>query len=157
MSRGIAAPSGGPQAGDRFPWLQLAFRAGGPREDVFQKMDDMRFTLLVVGQPGPRAGIAGFNDLVDVHTLPRTPENDAALAAASIEGPAYYLVRPDGYVALAGSHFDEADVRLWFADTHVHLSAAAGGALSYRADGAPAGIPLPRVGVGSAGAARRAS
>ena len=67
----------------------------------------------------------GFGDLVDVHTVPRTPGNEAALRAASIDGPAYYLVRPDGHVALAGSHFNEADVRLWFADHHVRLGAAA--------------------------------
>jgi len=157
LSRTIAAPRQAPQAGDRFPWLHLDFAGGVKREDVFQKMDDMRFTLFVFGQPGPRGGIAGFNDLIDVHTLPRTPENEAALAAVSIEGPAYYLVRPDGYVAMAGSHFDEADVRLWFADNQVHLSASAGGALSYRADDASSGISLPRLGVGGAGAARRAS
>jgi hypothetical protein len=124
LSRTIAAAPEAPQAGDRFPWLHLAFRTGGLLEDVFQKMDDMRFTLLVFGQPGPRAGLAGFNDLVDVHTVPHTPENDAALAALAIDGPAYYLVRPDGYVALAGSHFNEADVRLWFADHRVHAAGA---------------------------------
>src|SRR6185436_16240815 len=70
LSRTIAANAEGPQAGDRFPWLQLVFRAGGPREDVFQKMDDTRFTLFVFGQAGPPAGIAAFRDLVDVHVIP---------------------------------------------------------------------------------------
>jgi 2-polyprenyl-6-methoxyphenol hydroxylase-like FAD-dependent oxidoreductase len=154
LSRTLAAAPDAPQAGDRFPWLHLEFRSGGPREDVFQKMDDTRFTLLVVGQPGP-AAIAGFRDLVDVLTVPRTPENDAALAAVSVAGPAYYLVRPDGYVALAGSRFSETDVRLWFADHHVHVGA--GAALSYRPDGAPAGLSLSRVGAGRPGDARRAS
>jgi len=126
LSRTIAAAPGAPQAGDRFPWLHLAFRTGGPIEDVFQKIDDTRFTLLVFGQPGPRAGLAGFNDLVDVHALPPTPENDAALAALAIDGPAYYLVRPDGHVALAGAHFNEADVRLWFADHRMHATGAGG-------------------------------
>jgi 2-polyprenyl-6-methoxyphenol hydroxylase-like FAD-dependent oxidoreductase len=124
LSRTIAAAPAAPQAGDRFPWLHLTFGAGGPREDVFQKMNDTRFTLLVFGQPGPRAGLAGFSDLVDVHTIPQTPENAAALKTLSMDGPAYYLVRPDGYVALAGSHFNEADVRLWFADVHVHAAGA---------------------------------
>jgi hypothetical protein len=89
-------------------------------------MDDTRFTLLVFGQPGPATGLPGFGDLVAVHTLPRTPENEAAIETASITSPAYYLVRPDGHIALAGSRFDEADVRLWFADNHVHPDAGAG-------------------------------
>src|SRR5262249_1701020 len=42
-----------PHAGDRFPWLQLRFEAGGPLEDLFQKLDDTRFNLLVIGQPAP--------------------------------------------------------------------------------------------------------
>jgi 2-polyprenyl-6-methoxyphenol hydroxylase-like FAD-dependent oxidoreductase len=132
LSRTIAAAPGAPQAGDRFPWMHLSFRAEGPPEDVFQKMDDRRFTLLVFGQHGPRAGLAGFNDLVDVHAVPNTPGNALALEAASIEGPSYYLIRPDGHIAMAGLRFDEAEVRLWFADNHLHLTTAAGRAAGER-------------------------
>src|SRR6185503_377511 len=108
LSRTIAAAPEAPQAGDRFPWMRLAFRDGGPQEDLFKKMDDRRFTLLVVGQPALPAALAGFDDLVDVLAVLRTPANDAAFGAAAIDGPAYYLIRPDGHVALAGSRFDEA-------------------------------------------------
>ena len=155
LSSTLAAAPGAPQAGDRFPWLHLAFRAGGPLQDVFRKMDDTRFTLLVLGQPGPADGIAGFRDLVNVHTVPLTPENELAMSAASIMTPAYYLVRPDGHIAIAGSRFDESALRLWFADHGVHI--AVGAALSYRADGASGDLPLSRVGAGRAGDARRAS
>jgi 2-polyprenyl-6-methoxyphenol hydroxylase-like FAD-dependent oxidoreductase len=155
LSRTIAAAPDAPQAGDRFPWVHLAFLPGGPREDVFQKMDDTRFTLLLFGQPAPVDGIPGFRDLVDVRAVAETPENDAALRHLSITGPAYYLVRPDGYVALAGARFHETDVRLWFADQRVHAASLAG--ISYRSHGAPAVVPLSRVGAGRVGAARRAS
>jgi hypothetical protein len=126
LSRTMAAAPEAPHAGDRFPWLQLAFRAGGAQEDLFEKMGDMRFTLLVVGQRPPASTVAGFEDLVNVIAVPRTPQNDAALAVASIDGPAWYLIRPDGYVALAGARFDETDVRLWFADHQVHPAAPQG-------------------------------
>jgi 2-polyprenyl-6-methoxyphenol hydroxylase-like FAD-dependent oxidoreductase len=126
LSRTVAAAPEAPQAGDRFPWLQLAFRPGGPPEDLFRKMDDRRFTLLVAGQPAPATTPAGFEDLLDVYAVPRTPQNDAALGAVAIDGPAYYLLRPDGHVALAGARFDEADVRLWFADHQVHPAAPGG-------------------------------
>jgi hypothetical protein len=155
LSRTLAAPPEAPQAGDRFPWLHLSFWPGGPLEDVFQKMNDTRFSLLVFGQPGPGGAPAGFRDLVDLHVVPQTPDNELATQALSISGPAYYLIRPDGHVALAGSQYSETEVRLWFADNHVHLSGASG--ISYRADAAPAGLSLPRMGAGVAGGARRAS
>ena len=46
-------PDGAPRAGDRFPWLRLKFQANGPVEDLFQKLDDTRFNLIVIGQPSP--------------------------------------------------------------------------------------------------------
>ena len=44
-------PDTAPQAGDRFPWLRLKFTAGGPVEDLFQKLSDMYFHLILLGQP----------------------------------------------------------------------------------------------------------
>src|SRR6266850_1154624 len=38
-----ALPAAAARAGDRFPWLRLKFRADGPIEDSFQKLDDSRF------------------------------------------------------------------------------------------------------------------
>src|SRR5207249_7259834 len=43
-------PEDGPHAGDRFPWLRLKFASSGPAEDLFEKLDDTRFNLLVLGQ-----------------------------------------------------------------------------------------------------------
>src|SRR5262245_44182533 len=41
-------PQRAPHAGDRFPWLRLKFQPQGPREDLFQKLDDTRFNLLLI-------------------------------------------------------------------------------------------------------------
>ncbi len=46
-------PQDSPQPGDRFPWLKLRLRSGGPVEDLFEKLDDTRWSLLVFGQSAP--------------------------------------------------------------------------------------------------------
>ena len=99
-------PDGAPQAGDRFPWLRLKLRADGPIEDLFRKLDDTRCNLLVFGQPAPPAS----HDLVDTFVIPGDEHNASELARAGIAGPAFFLLRPDGHVGLAGSRMDSATV-----------------------------------------------
>jgi len=94
-------PEGAPRAGDRFPWLQLKLSTEGPVEDLFRKLDDLRFHLLVAGQPAPIPG-----DLLQVHDIPSNPVNDAELAHARIPGTSFYLVRPDGHIGLCGVRLD---------------------------------------------------
>jgi 2-polyprenyl-6-methoxyphenol hydroxylase-like FAD-dependent oxidoreductase len=110
-----------PRAGDRFPWLHLRFRPDGPCEDLFERLDDTRFNLLVIGQRSPPRERLVFADLLEVHTIPPDPDNVRELARASITGPAYYLLRPDGHVGLAGTLLDPAAVSRWFASGHVHI------------------------------------
>jgi 2-polyprenyl-6-methoxyphenol hydroxylase-like FAD-dependent oxidoreductase len=105
----------GPRAGDRFPWLRLRFRQDGPREDLFQRLDDTRFNVLVIGQPLPSTERLSSDDLLQVHVIPSDPENERELARASITGPACYLLRPDGHIALVGTTFEAAEFRHWFA------------------------------------------
>jgi 2-polyprenyl-6-methoxyphenol hydroxylase-like FAD-dependent oxidoreductase len=93
-----------PHAGDRFPWLELAFTPGGPLEDLFAKLDDTRFNLLVIGQPVPSALPLG--DLLQVHAIAVDGPNAAALASARIPTPSFYLIRPDGHIGLCGAHID---------------------------------------------------
>jgi len=110
-----------PQAGDRFPWLRLKYHAHGAPEDLFQRMDDTRFSLIVIGQPAPSAASLGLDDMLQVHAIAADAGNDSALAAASITGPAYYLVRPDGHIGLAGTRFEEADLQQWLATSSLRL------------------------------------
>ena len=58
-----------PQAGDRFPWLRLKYHAQGAPEDLFQRMDDTRFNLIVIGQPAPSAESLGLGDMLQVHAI----------------------------------------------------------------------------------------
>jgi hypothetical protein len=114
-------PHEGPRAGDRFPWLRLRLSANGPVEDLFGKLDDTRFTLIVIGQAVPPGGIPGLGDLLRTHVVPSDPTNDRELTRAQIPRPAFYLLRPDGHVALAGSRLEAAAVSRYLSE-RLHLS-----------------------------------
>jgi len=101
-------PDGAPRAGDRFPWLHLRFTAGGPVEDLFEKLDDTCFSLFVFGQALPAADLPIFGGVLRTHVIPRDPADDAELARKKIPLPSFYLVRPDGHVALCGARLDPA-------------------------------------------------
>jgi 2-polyprenyl-6-methoxyphenol hydroxylase-like FAD-dependent oxidoreductase len=106
-------PEGGPRAGDRFPWLHLRFSPGAPVEDAFQKLDDTKFNLVVVGQPAPAPVLSG--ELLAIHEIPPDPANDKELARAHIPGVSFYLVRPDGHVGLCGRRLDAGVLEGYFA------------------------------------------
>jgi len=72
-------PDGAPAAGDRFPWLKLRLRANGPVEDLYQRLDDTRYNLLVIGQPAPAAESLALGDLVSIHEVADDPVNAEAL------------------------------------------------------------------------------
>src|SRR6266545_1283125 len=101
-------PESAPRAGDRFPWLRLKFLPNGHAEDLFGKLDDTRFNLIVIGQALPPAGVPELGHLLSIHEVPSDSANDRELARAQIPRPSFYLLRPDGHVGLAGTHLDAA-------------------------------------------------
>jgi hypothetical protein len=113
---------GGPAAGDRFPWLRLRLRDNGPVEDLFQRLDDTRFHLLAVGQPAPAAETFGFGDQIQVCEIAADGANAQELARVGIAAPAFYLLRPDGHIALAGTHLEAQAVAGYLADRGFRLS-----------------------------------
>jgi hypothetical protein len=126
LSRTLDVPrKQAPRAGDRFPWLKLTCAPGAPAEDLFKRLDDRRFNLIVIGQPAPASESFGLGDLLRVHAIPFGEENAAALAAASIAAPAYYLLRPDGHIGLAGTRVDAAQVSRWLRDAHIRAAGCA--------------------------------
>ncbi|MGQ0485033.1 MAG: FAD-dependent monooxygenase [Hyphomicrobiales bacterium] len=104
-------PDSAPRGGDRFPWLRLKFRTNGSIEDLFQKLDDTQFNLMVIGQPSPPDGARELGDLLRIHVIPIDPVNDAELARARIPQPSFYLLRPDGHVGLCGARLQAAEVK----------------------------------------------
>jgi 2-polyprenyl-6-methoxyphenol hydroxylase-like FAD-dependent oxidoreductase len=91
---------GTPQPGDRFPWMLVTPLGEVRPVDLFQRMDDRRFNLLILGDqlaaPSPHA-------FVNVIVIPFDARNEASLRQAGLHRPCYFLVRPDGHIALAGT------------------------------------------------------
>src|SRR5262249_4118328 len=104
LSEALAGlPDGAPRPGDRFPWLHLRFQPNGPIEDLYQRLDDRSFHLILFGQDIPPGGVTALGDQLRIHAVPRDPVNDRELARVGIPQPSCYLLRPDGYVGLAGA------------------------------------------------------
>jgi len=84
-------------------------------EDLFQRLDDTRFTLLVFDTAAPHGpvSVAGLRTEV----IPDNPHNAAELARARITRPSSYLLRPDGHVGLCGRMLDAAALARYFNDT----------------------------------------
>jgi 2-polyprenyl-6-methoxyphenol hydroxylase-like FAD-dependent oxidoreductase len=109
-------PESAPRAGDRFPWLRLKLQANGPIEDLFEKLDDTCFNLIVIGEPPPADAASGLGDLMRIHVVPADPGNDTELARAQIPQPSFYLLRPDGHVGLCGTRLDAAAVQRYVSE-----------------------------------------
>jgi hypothetical protein len=106
--------------------MQLKLQASGPVEDLFQKLDDTRFNLIVIKQQETAAANAvSFGSLVRTLVIPECSENEQALARAQLSGPLYYLLRPDGHVGLAGTHFEAGAVTRYFADRNITAGSVA--------------------------------
>ena len=103
-------PDAAPRSGDRFPWLRLMFSPHASREDLYAKLDDTRFTLIVFGQASPADGTMGLGDNLRVLTIPESAENTRELERAGVPSTAFYLLRPDGYVGLSGLRLDPAAI-----------------------------------------------
>ncbi len=110
-------PASAPNAGDRFPWLKLQFEADGEVGDLYQYLDDTKFTLLVFGHVPVAAEVRDDHDgLLQVRIVPATPINDAELERAMVPRRSCYLLRPDGHVALCGNFLNVTTIDRYFID-----------------------------------------
>jgi 2-polyprenyl-6-methoxyphenol hydroxylase-like FAD-dependent oxidoreductase len=112
-------PAAAPQAGDRFPWLRFQLRANGPVEDLYQKLDDTKFNLVVIGQHVDKA--LDMGGLLNVYAIPSLPLNSAELARLHVPVPSFYLLRSDGHIGLCGRQLDYAAVKRYNSG-NLHLS-----------------------------------
>lgn len=103
LSAGVAGEVHG---GDRLPWVPMG------AADNFAPLTSMTWQAHVYGEP--RLGAKAVCDelRLPLHTFAWTPEAERAGLARS----AFYLVRPDGYVALADRDGDAAGLRAYLAE-----------------------------------------
>jgi hypothetical protein len=104
--------AGGVHGGDRLPWIPIS-----PTEDNFTPLASMAWQLHVYGEP--RAGVA---DACTELALPLHLFAWSALTErAGFLRSALYLVRPDGYVALAEASGNPASLGRYFAERGITL------------------------------------
>ena len=96
-SRLSAGRAGDVRAGDRLPWVRSVGSDGDPDADNFAPLRSMDWQLHVYGVAPPSLRRAAAARDLALHVFPW----DAPAAAAGLARNAVYLVRPDGYVALA--------------------------------------------------------
>lgn len=109
-------PKSAPKPGERFPWMKLRLKPNGPVEDLFQALDDRQFNLLLISQPDALAHTPiDMCPLVRPHAIPLDAGNQAELARMNVPSPSYFLLRPDGHIAVSGAKFDALAVERFLA------------------------------------------
>jgi 2-polyprenyl-6-methoxyphenol hydroxylase-like FAD-dependent oxidoreductase len=97
--------AGGVRGGDRLPWVEL-----GPGHDNFAPLASLAWQVHVYGE--------ALHGVAEVCTELQLPFHTFAwkqgMRRAGLRRAALYLVRPDGYVALADPHADPERLRQYF-------------------------------------------
>jgi hypothetical protein len=93
--------------------MKLVIASGAPAEDIFARLDDTRFNLVIIGQQVPELPTAWP---IAVHEILDAGTNIATLARANICVPCYFLLRPDGYIGLTGKRLRTSDVQQYIAE-----------------------------------------
>jgi hypothetical protein len=89
-------------------------------EDLFGRLDDTRFTRIVIGRAVSGNGGSGPGDLVRTLAIPSDGANQGELERARIPRRSEFLLRPDGHIGLAGIALDAAAVRRYLSE-RIHL------------------------------------
>jgi hypothetical protein len=98
----LSEGSAGIAGGDRLPWVPA-----GPEGDNFAPLSSMKWQAHVYGEPARGVPEACAELGLAIHRFAWRPETKAA----GLERGALYLVRPDGYVALADRGTDPKRLR----------------------------------------------
>jgi hypothetical protein len=99
-----AGTPGTVRGGDRLPWVELAPGAHG--SDNFAVLDGRQWQVHVYGEPSPGLADACQTLGLPLHVFAWQP----AAGKAGLRRNALYLVRPDGYIALADALASPAEL-----------------------------------------------
>jgi 2-polyprenyl-6-methoxyphenol hydroxylase-like FAD-dependent oxidoreductase len=108
LSAGLA---GRVRGGDRLPWIELASGA-----DNFAPLTSLRWQVHVYGEAGSGLGEACAELRLALHVF----EWQQKMRRGGLQRGALYLVRPDGYVALADARADTQRLRQYFSERGLH-------------------------------------
>jgi 2-polyprenyl-6-methoxyphenol hydroxylase-like FAD-dependent oxidoreductase len=99
--------AGGVRGGDRLPWVQST-----PRQDNFAPLTLLKWQVHVYGE-ARRGVVEACAELrLPLHLFAWQP----GMRRAGLKSAALYLIRPDGYVALADPRADPERLRHYFAE-----------------------------------------
>ncbi len=93
------------RGGDRLPWVRL-----NSGEDNFAPLSSLRWQVHVYGKHNQELSKACNEMNLPLHTFPW----EQKMKRSGFCQDAFYLVRPDGYVALAEPHADSEKLRHYF-------------------------------------------
>jgi hypothetical protein len=94
--------AGAVRGGDRLPWVRTE-----PGPDNFAALASLRWQVHVYGEPPPSLAEVSGEQQLPLHLFAWRPE----MRRSGLLQGALYLVRPDGYVALADPHADPERLR----------------------------------------------
>lgn len=97
-----AGQAGGVRGGDRLPWVETADAA-----DNFAPLASLAWQAHVYGEPPAGLKDACEELVLPLHCFAWRP----AMRGAGLRRGALYLIRPDGYVAIADPHGDATTIR----------------------------------------------
>jgi 2-polyprenyl-6-methoxyphenol hydroxylase-like FAD-dependent oxidoreductase len=117
LSRGRV---GSIHAGDRLPWVETGPDAtspngtslGGGGEDNFAPLKSLDWQLHLYGEAAPEVGALSLEQKLSLHVFPWRAE----MKQSGLRRDALYLIRPDGYVAVAVNRNCTETVRSYVAE-----------------------------------------
>ncbi|MEI9968815.1 MAG: FAD-dependent monooxygenase [Terracidiphilus sp.] len=107
LSRGRVGPV---HAGDRLPWVKTDKDGAG--EDNFAPMKSLDWQLHIYGEAAPEVQALSVEQKLPLHVFPWRAE----MKQSGLRRNALYLVRPDGYVAVAAARNCVETVRSYLAE-----------------------------------------
>jgi 2-polyprenyl-6-methoxyphenol hydroxylase-like FAD-dependent oxidoreductase len=111
--------AGSVKGGDRLPWVE---RDGERGQDNFSALASLDWQLHVYGEPAPELVTTAARRDLPVHAFPAS----ANLERTGLARDAAYLVRPDGYVALADPKARPAVLERYLDTNGLRFSSARG-------------------------------